>query len=252
MLHLFDSLIQSETRSKLLRLLLIEQRVGSVSELARRASLSPRAIGVEVDHLLQLGLVQVEALGATRRVSANWSNPACTPLVNLLNLPSTRVAPDNASLRASLAHHGAPLMGTEPIDVMLLEATVLASLASARNNGTILRILPIVIAKNRHRINWVDLKEGARRACLKAELGWLLEFTGMLLSDDKLLKHASELKDRRRTRKVYYPEARNRFEQELAEDASPEVARRWGFMMNMSEASARSLLAKHCPDVSLA
>jgi hypothetical protein len=252
MSYLADELLQCETRAGLLRSLLVERRPASVSELARRCRLSPRAVGREVEHLARLGLVHVTAVGPNHLVEADWENPACELLERLLTLETIPKSVSTQALRESLVAHGAPLVGVSPVAHHALEATLVQGLQAARKDGMLLRVLPVVLAKNRQRVDWVTLKEEARKSCLKAELGFVLELTGTLLSDEPMKQLASELKDRRRTRMHYLPEPKNQFERQVAEEASPRIARSWGFFMNVSEASFRSLLSKHCPELHLA
>lgn len=252
MTDLLSSLLQCESRARLLRLLLVEKHVGSVSELARRARLSPRAIGKEVDHLDQLGLVRTTTVGAARVVSAEWENPACTLLAQLFQLEPFPAPQPLGHIRETLAAFGAPLMGVERKADCSLETALVKGLREAKNDGTLLRVLPVVIARNRRRLDWVELAESARAEGLKAELGLLLDLTGRLLNDEELRQRGQGFRDRRRTSMRYFPEPRNRYERQLAETASPSVAKDWGFHMNMSEDSFRSLLAKSCPELTLA
>lgn len=252
MSDLSSELFQCETRAALLRLLLVEERAASVSELARRCGLSPRAVGKEVEHLVRLRLATVTHVGASRVVKAAWEHPACALLASLLTLAPYRPSADSVALRESLAAYGAPLVEVERQAHMPLEATLLAALEAARSDGTVLRVLPVVVAHQRGRLDWVELLEEARKAGLKAELGFLLTLTGELLGDESLKARALALRDRRRTRMAYLPEPRNRFERQIAEEASPAMAKAWGFYMNMSVDSFRSLMAKHGPVPDLA
>ena len=43
----------------------------------------------------------------------------------------------------------------------------------------------------------------------------------------------------------YFPEVKNKYEAQLAQQRSPEVAQRWGFWMNASVESFRDLVEKH-------
>lgn len=252
MSDLANALFQCETRAALLRLLLVEKRAASVSELARRCGLSPRAVGKEVKHLVGLGLAAVTREGASLVVRAAWEHPACALLASLLTLAPYRPSGDAQALRESLAAYGAPLAEVTRRAHLPLEATLLGALEAARTDGTVLRVLPVVVAHQRARLDWVELLEGARKAGLKAELGFLLTLTGELLGDASLKGRALALRDRRRTRMAYFPEPRNRFERQIAEEASPAIAKAWGFFMNLSVESFRSLMAKHGPVPDLA
>ena len=241
--HLADHLFQSRTRSAVLHLLFVNELCCSVSELARRTGLSPRVVATEVRHLGQAGLAAVEVVGGADLVRANLEHEAATALRQLLTIESKPPSSD-AHVRASLVAWGAPLDAVKKRGRMPLGDTLLAGLEVARRDATILRVLPTVLARNVDAIDWVDLKEAARRRKLKAELGWLVELTGSLLGRDDLGPHVMELRDRRR-RMRFYPEVASSFEEELARKRTPPRALAWGFWMNMPDEVFKSTLERH-------
>lgn len=244
---LAGSLFQSRTRTAVLDLLFRQGLSATVSELARRSWLTPRSVAMEVRNLLGLGLVTVEAVGGADQVKPNLTHPAAPHIQALLCIPAdpaTEKAGDQ-QLRETLAAFGAPLAGERPQEHMNLEDAIVAGLQAARCDGTLLRVLPVVLAKNLDHLDWQALKEGARRRKLKAELGLLVELTADLLDRPELRRQVVDLRDRRRRVARYFPQARNEFERRLAQERSPAVARRWGFFMNMSVESFRSCLERH-------
>jgi hypothetical protein len=126
-----------------------------------------------------------------------------------------------------------------------LNETLLRGLEASRDDGTVLRVLPVLLARNLDGVEWGALKEDARRRKLKAELGFLVELSAALLGKATLRDQAQSLADRRRRRMRFYPHVKNRYEEAAAKTRSPEVATRWGFWMNLSEDSFRGLLEKH-------
>ncbi len=241
------ALFQSSTRSELLELLFVRGLSASVSELARRANLSPRSVANEVRHLAALRLVSVEAVGGADVVKANLKHPAAKALLTLLRTPID-VRLDDASareVRESLAGWGAPLAGVEARRHFPLGESLLRGLEAARQDGTVLRVLPTVLAGHLDEVDWTELKEDARRRKQKAELGMLVELTGNLLGRADLRERVAALRDRRRRTLRYFPTARSGFEKELAQKRTPAAARSWGFWMNLSEDSFRSTLERH-------
>ena len=240
-------LFQSATRSAVLQLLFLDGLEASASELARRAGLSPRAIGKEIRHLLPTGLILVEAVGGADVVRANLEHPGARPLRSLLRLPgeAPREASTGREAREALVWWGAPLAGVPRVRRFELTETILRGLEEARHDGTVLRVLPVVLARNLDGIDWAQLREAARRRKLKAELGLLVELTAELLGRPSLKLPVAALMDRRRRTMRFFPEVKNRFETELARQRSPAVAQRWGFWMNVSEGSFRATLEKH-------
>lgn len=248
---LVDELVQSPARTGLLRLLLQARVTASMRELAIRCGLSHQAVRKEVEHLERLGLVTVRASGPAHLVSANWDHPANPHLLALLDLEGE--APlheaDDGRVREALAAFGAPLLEVSPEPHWSLEETVVRAIKVARRDATVLRVIPVVLAKNRRVLDFKPLFDLACRHKVKAELGMLLELVSELLGDPSLAIYSDRLHDRRRTAWRYFPEARSRFEAELAARNAPEVARRWHFHSNMSVDSFRSLLSKHCPEL---
>jgi hypothetical protein len=240
-------LFQSATRSAVLDLLFVRGLSASVSELARRAGLSPRAVGNEVRHLLPTGLVRVDTVGGADVVRANTAHAATRHLRALLEAPSEPVvaASEAKKVRESLAAWGAPLAGVRPRRHHSLNEALLRGLEEARRDGTVLRVLPVVLTRHLGEVDWKELREDARRRKLKAELGFLLEVSGRLLNDTSLGAQAEPLHDRRRRAMRFYPLVKSRYEAELAKERSPDVATRWGFWMNLSEESFRGLFEKH-------
>jgi DNA-binding transcriptional ArsR family regulator len=200
----------------------------SVSELARRAGLTPRAVAVEIQNLEEVGLVEVEAIGSAHVVR-----------------PNEDTDPADRKVRRSLAAYGAPLLGEEPRAFYSLVEALLRGLRLARKDATVLRVLPVVLAKHAQELDWTDLKERARGMNLRAELGMLLDLTGTVAGLSELRTQADDLADGRRKRQRFFPEVASSYERKLAEQRSPESATRWHFAMNMTEDSFRVMVRKH-------
>jgi DNA-binding transcriptional ArsR family regulator len=213
-------------------------RSSTVSELARRADLTPRAVSVEVKRLLAAGVVEVEADGAADRVRPNPRHPAARALRELLRKASTVPRRSLANPRPSLAAYGARVE-------MSREAAVVEALAESRGDATLLRVLPVVLLKNEADFDWDALLDLARRRKLKDELGMMLELTAEASGRRSLGKRATGLADGRRRVPRYLPEPASDYERKLADQRTPEVARRWGLRMNMTEESVREFVRKH-------
>lgn len=240
-------LFQSQTRSAVLELLFVRGLSASVSELARRSGLSPRAVANEVKHLLPTGLLLVETVGGADVVRGNVKHAVARHLRALFATPGT-AGPNETSqrkARESLAHWGAPLAGVRPVCHFGLNESLLRGLEEARHDGTVLRVLPTVLARSVASMDWAGLREDARRRKLKAELGWLIELTAELLDRPELKAEAAALHDKRRRSLRFFPEVKSGYEAELARRRAPDVALRWGFWMNMSTESFRGTLEKH-------
>jgi hypothetical protein len=246
MAELTQALFQSRTRAALLRLTLVEVVADSMSGLARRANLSAHAVAVEVKNLANAGLLELESVGASDLVRANTRHPAAKPLAELLRVAAKPPpSPRDQEAKETLVACGAPLLAYQGKRHMALEAALVEGLRAAKRDATLLKVLPVVVAKNAAQLDWAVLKENAKRAKLKAELGMLVEMTADFANKPDLKEKVQELRDRRRKVASFFSHAPNKYERELAKTATPRAARRWYFLMNLSEDSFRSTLVKH-------
>ncbi len=145
--------------------------------------------------------------------------------------------------RPTLTAYGAPLFFVAKRD-MGLEEAVVRSLRVLRRDPTVLLSLPVVLVKNERVLDDDELLAKAKELGLEAELGMVLDLT-------------CELSGRRRFRTLamrltvphvalrYLTDARSSFARHAADESTPPVVARWGFRMNMPEASFRQFLAKH-------
>lgn len=244
------ALFPAKARRALIELLFSDAAdEASMSELARRARLTPRSVAVEVERLEEAGLVEIRAVGPAHVVRPSTRSAVARALSGLVKAATTRSSPrsPDGDVRRSLVAYGAPLVGEEARQVYSLPETILRGLRAARADATVLRVLPVVVAKHATTLDWTDLKAGARRMNLRAELGMLLDLTAKVATLPELRAHASELSDARRKRPRYFPYVEGAFEKQLAARRSPEAATRWHFVMNMTEDSFREMVRKHVP-----
>jgi hypothetical protein len=244
---LATALFRSRTRTALLQLLFRDRVSDSMSGLARRAGLSQHSVAVEVKNLARAGLVKVESVGASDLVSGKSRHPAARALVALLRasqLPPETPSDDTA-VKETLTAHGAPLLAHKSVRHMPLEVALVKALHLAKRDGSLLKILPVVVAKNAGSLNWTALKETAKREKLKSEVGMLVEMAAEFAQKPGLKKKVRDLKDRRRTVTSFFSEPRNKYERKLAASVTPAVARRWHFLMNLGEETFRSAMLKH-------
>ncbi|HEX5748559.1 MAG TPA: hypothetical protein VFZ09_20130 [Archangium sp.] len=151
------------------------------------------------------------------------------------------------SVYESLVAYGAPLLEWAPRCWLRLEETLPWALKLAHDNATVLRVLPLVLARYATALNGQLLQEQAHAAGQEAELGFLLELTAQLTARDELAHLARCFEDARPQEPRYFFEPRSARDRRLAELKTPAVARRWGLFLNMPEDSFSSLLAKHDP-----
>jgi len=151
---------------------------------------------------------------------------------------------DRRRTAETLVAMGAPLAGWAARPHLAPEEALATGLQLASEDATVLRVLPLVLAKNWTRLDWQSLEHLVRERNLLELLGMLVELTGQLT-------HAPELSRKARTwwspnpKPKFLFSPRNRFDRELAEHGSPAIAKRWGFLVNMGEDSFRSVLERH-------
>ena len=233
-----ETLFPGKARRAVLAALFAEKHAEgmSMSELARRAGLTPRAMAVEVRKLETSGVVSVEPVGTAYVVRPVASSPvvkALRALLRAMQAPPRRSDAGARAVRASLTAFGALLPDAPASRPLSLTETVLRGLALARDDATVFRTLPALVAAHAKAFDWVELKDRARHMKLKAELGMLLDLTADVSGDKALHEQAKELWDGRRKRLEYFPSVGNTYEEKLADRRTPAAAARWGFRMNM-------------------
>jgi hypothetical protein len=79
-------------------------------------------------------------------------------------------------------------------------------------------------------------------------LGFFLELTGQIGGDRRLVRRARDLQDRRRTAlRPFFSGGRGPFALAAAQERTPALARRWGFLMNMELDSFTTAFREHVP-----
>jgi hypothetical protein len=149
---------------------------------------------------------------------------------------------------ATLAALGAPVhAAASPMDDLAPEEAIARGLRLTHADPALARAYPVLLARNRHRLNMERLKQRATELDQKPTLGFFLELTAALANDRRLRAVAHTLKDRR-VRKVrdFFDGARGRYSRQLAAERTPRIARDWHFRMNMDLENFRQLYVKFC------
>ncbi|HVR02615.1 MAG TPA: hypothetical protein VMT47_10815 [Polyangia bacterium] len=117
------------------------------------------------------------------------------------------------------------------------------ALELAHRDASVARALPVVFLRQRHNLNLGELRRLARRANQARTLGFFLDLTGRLAGDEDLRSAAKALRPKHVPLTDFF-KTRSELERTLAEANTPEVARDWGYRLNMGMDSFESLLAK--------
>lgn len=146
------------------------------------------------------------------------------------------------ALAAVGAPVGAPRRNPPPAD---LEATLADGLVLAHRDATLARTLPLVFWRQRDRYDLDRLVAQASRRGERFALGLFMELAGRLGHEPALLEAARRLRDRRRTAvRLFFTRPHGPFAMTLTRRNTPQVARRWGYLMNMTVDSFRTLFDK--------
>ena len=94
------------------------------------------------------------------------------------------------STAETLVAMGAPLAGFRPQLNGSPESAVARGLTFARTNATLLRVLPIVLARWWKTLDWARLEQEARELGALETLGMLTELTGSLANAPELAERA--------------------------------------------------------------
>lgn len=242
------SLVSSEARALLLQWAVEEGEPTTVGDLARRFGLTPAGLRREVRTLEALEVVGVVRSGNSDVVARVPSSPvwkACAHLVKALDQELDRRADTIERVRRDMVALGAPLAGRPGKARRQVEDVLVEALEVAHDDATVLRVLPVVLLAHADTLDWPRLFATARTERRAAELGMLVQLTGHLANRPDLEARAEELKDERRRAVRPFHDRMSRRELALAHTRTPDVVRRWGYLVNMDEASFRSTLERH-------
>lgn len=139
-----------------------------------------------------------------------------------------------ADLWSFVAHCGSSVTAVpEGAD---LEAITLRAVRASRRDSALARMLPVFLWRVRHRLDLEKLVRAARRSTETAALGFFMEMARKLgrfrtFDADLALLRSSA---RSETPSYFFQGTDTRpFERMAADLATPDVARRWGLLMNM-------------------
>lgn len=127
---------------------------------------------------------------------------------------------------------------------MTLEEAVVRSLRVLRRNPTVLLSLPVVLVRNERALDGGELLAKAKELGLEAKLGMVLDLTGELSGRRRFRTLAKRLTVPQVALR-YLTDDQSSFARRAADESTPPVVARWGFRMNMPEASFWQFLAKH-------
>lgn len=254
---MLDYLVASVARRKLLTALWRDHRSGSVSELARLNKLSFRSAHKELNEMRRMGLAECTRVGNATVFKAADRCPYARTLRSLVAPAPTTVSarlPGQEQVRANLKAWGAPVDASpvDSTDLQNVESVLVQGVKLARTDASVARSLPVLIWKNRGRLDPERLRGLSQDQGDKHAVGFFLALTGTLANDATLANIAERFRDRRRRAPTdFFQTKRSSYETELSDLRTPPVARTWQFRMNMSMQTFSSTFEKFTENASL-
>lgn len=241
------------SRWSMLRALWADGATDSVHALAKKYQLSYSSAYTELKRLERASLAKSSVIGNSLVYQANKDNPLAKAVEELV-----RASSDSASanydyvpplrVMANLLALDAPLRSEiSPTSDMTPEDAVAQGLRLTHNDPTLARAFPVLLWRNRNRLNMELITQKATALDEKRTLGFFLELTGMLANDRHLGSLAQKLKDRRfKQVRNFFEFSHGKYSEQLAEQRTPRVAREWCFRLDMDMDNFRRFFSKFC------
>lgn len=252
---MFDYLVTSRVRRRLLELLWARGVTGSASELAGHAGVAFAGAYRELKEMHRQGLAAVVVEDGAERYRARLEHPEADLLRRLVNtrtrMRTGRDLDDHEILlRRRLRGLGVPLP-VEPasVDADDLEQTLVAGVELARRDPTLATVLPVALWRWREGLDRGRLEQEARRAKQKHATGFMLALTAELSGDRRLARLSEQLRDGRVTQlRPFFTLPSTRSADRTMERRTPPVAREWGYRLDLDLDSLRTQFAKFSDD----
>lgn len=245
---MLNFLVSSKVRRALLELLWADGNRGSVVQLAREARVGYASAYRELKAMVRNQLAVRVVDDGVETYTANVDYPYAD-VVRRLVATRPQVAaphtPEADQLRRKLRRLGAPLL-TEPADEMpQLEETLAKGVGLSHRDPTLARALPVCIARNRSRLDARALLAAAAQLRETHAVGFFLSLTSILANDAVLGDLATKFRDHRvRSEREFFDLPDTAYSRALADRNAPEVARQWGYRMNMDLEAFRTVFDK--------
>ena len=235
---MFDYLVTSKTRRSLLKLLWLDGVSGTASELANKSGVAFAGAYKELKAMAESGLAALEWHNGKNLYTANRSHPLANLLLNMLKYKDNEKNDDleeNVKLKGNLAFFGmpvnvrkVPLEGSERFETFLAKASNLAA-----SDASVARAFPVFLRKVGPDLDFEVLKQESRKLGNKHRVGFFLDLAGELGQDELLKSAAKDFFDsRNKSQKPFFMNP-SKYSLKLAEERTPDLARKWGWSMNM-------------------
>lgn len=206
----------------------------------------------ELQRMKDFGLVALRAEHGREVYAAASDHEDAEVLRRLVaTKPSSAPPADRAAslVRARVRTLGAPLaVSPEPVAQDDREGALVDAVRLARRDATLARVLPVAFAAQWQTLDRDRLEAAAVHAGAKHAVGFFLALTAELEGNIALRKLAEHFRDHRVTSlRLFFTLPSARGSRDLAERRTPQLARDWGYLMDLDLADFQSAFAKHRP-----
>jgi hypothetical protein len=246
---MIEYLVTSSTRRRLLKLLWLDGVSGTVTELAGMAGVAFAGAYNELKAMANAGLANVDWSDGRKEFSANLEHPMAGLMRQLVAQREVDKgsSPSKAKgLRENLVALGLPVNArkVKPKSGTSLELLLAKAAVLAQEDASVARSLPVLFYKYREDLNFDSLKRESWKLGNKHHVGFFLELAGTLGDDAKLGWEARKFFDRRYSGFKNFFDVRTPLDEQLAEQRTPDLAKRWGLRMNMPLDAFESVFRK--------
>lgn len=244
---MFDYLVTSKARRRLLLLLWKNGASGSVSSLSKQARVAYANAHRELRAMKLLGLVCSTHRKRAEVFRANKDSPYAQVLRAMMKEPHepVRTARSAAHVRGGLRTLGAPLHDS-PVAVYDTELALVQGVALSHNDPTVARVLPLCFCFVAGILDVERLLKLARDGGEKQAVGFFLDLTATLTGTSLFKRWAARFRDARcgLASRDFFPET-STLAREAARQNTPKLAKKWGLRMNMGLDAFQSMYEKH-------
>lgn len=248
-------LFKTEEQRRLAALVWDEGLEASVREFSLMSGLSYATAYEELHTMEDLGLVKKVTQGRSTLYSSALSKEEKSLFKKLLSsedqTTSQKLKFAEALFELGLPYAGSTKeLGNEPVADK--EELVVRATFRAKENATLARALPVLLAKLLPQLNEHRLMYWAKKYEVKKEFGFFVDLTGFLSEKKTYRKMAKAFFDQRWSQNdfLFSPDNNAKgFQAELVEMNTPQLAKHWHLKMNMGLDSFESLFKKFAKDL---
>ena len=235
---MLDYLVTSRTRRALLELLWRDGVSGTATDLADKSGVAFAGAYKELKAMVESELAEVEWSNGRKVFSANRAHPMAgllRKLVKQIKTKKSKYSEESEKLRENLAYLGLPVSArkTAPEPDVTVEALLVEAANLAQEDASVARSLPVLFHKVRDTLDFDTLKHESWKKGNKHRVGFFLEMAGELSNNRRLTEASHCFLDHRYKVPRQFFNKQSSLSQQLAEMRTPDLAKKWGWRMNM-------------------